>query len=142
MVENIKVECDYCAGRCIVIVFTKKFKIDNPESVCVSVCVCLCVCLSVCVCVCVSLASDSSETIKDIIIKLGMVTVSDMRIHHVLILLTLTNIQGLTDINHENNKCSIISETKYGLLTEGCSPTRSSLPSSNPTRFFTHLEVL
>ena len=30
--------------------------------------------------------------------------------HHVLIILTLTFIQGHIDLNHENNKCSIISE--------------------------------
>ena len=62
-------------------------------------------------CVCVSLASDSSESINVITIKLGMVTASAMRMHHVLIILTLTFIQGYTDLNHENNKCSIISET-------------------------------
>ena len=54
--------------------------------------VCHCVC--VCVCVCVSLVSDSSETIEVIIIKLGTVTTSDMLMHHVLITLTLTVIQG------------------------------------------------
>ena len=39
-----------------------------------------------------------------------MLTASDMRMHHVLIILTLTFIQGYTDLNHENNKCSIISD--------------------------------
>ena len=63
------------------------------------------------VCVSVSLASDSSESIKVIIIKLGMVTASDMLMHHVLIILTLTVIQGHTYLNHETNKCMIISET-------------------------------
>ena len=67
--------------------------------------------MSVHLCVCMSLASDSSETIKIIIIKLGTVTASAMRMHHVLILLTLTFIQSHTDLNHENNKCFIISET-------------------------------
>ena len=57
------------------------------------------------------LASDSLATIKVIIIKVGMVTVSDMRIHQVLIILTLTFIQGHTDLNHENNKYLIILET-------------------------------
>ena len=71
----------------------------------------MCVCVCVCLCVCLSLASDSSETIKFIIIKLGTVTASDMRTHHVLIMVTLTFIQRHTDINDENNKCSIISET-------------------------------
>ena len=75
--------------------------------------------MCVCVCwgwgggvVCVSLASDSSETIEVIIIKLGMVTVSDMLMHHhVLIILNLIFIQGNADHNHENIKCLIISET-------------------------------
>ena len=73
--------------------------VDDPEYLCV------------CVCVCVSLASDSLETIKVIFIKLGRVTASDMKMHHVLIILTLTFTQGHTYLNHENNKCSIISET-------------------------------
>ena len=46
-----------------------------------------------------------------IIITLGMETASDMGIYHVLIILTLTFIQGKSDLNHENNKCLIISET-------------------------------
>ena len=40
-----------------------------------------------------------------------MVTASDMLMHLVLIIFTLTFIQGHTDLNHENNKCLIISET-------------------------------
>ena len=69
--------------------------------------------LSQCQSVCVSLTSDSSKTIKVIIIKLGMVTASDMVMHHVLIILTVTftELQGYIDLNHENNKCLIISET-------------------------------
>ena len=65
---------------------------------------------SVYVCVCVSLASDSSKTIE-VIIKLGTATGSDMGLHHVLIILTVTFIQGHTDFNLENKKCLIISET-------------------------------
>ena len=34
-----------------------------------------------------------------------------MGMHHVLIILTLSFTQGHTDLNHENNKCLIISET-------------------------------
>ena len=64
----------------------------------------------VCVWVCVPLASDSWETIEATIIKLGMITASQMLMHCVLIILTLTFIQGHTDINHKNNKCLIISE--------------------------------
>ena len=52
----------------------------------------------------VSHASDSSETVEILIVKLGTVTASDVRMHHVLIILTLTFIQGHTDQNHENNK--------------------------------------
>ena len=40
-----------------------------------------------------------------------MVTASDMRLQHVLIILTLTFIQGHTDLSHENKQCSIISKT-------------------------------
>ena len=65
----------------------------------------------VCVCVCVFLANDSSETVQVFIIKVCMVTASNMRMHHVLITFTLTFIQGHTDLNHENNECLIISET-------------------------------
>ena len=63
--------------------------------------------LSLCVgvSVCVSLASNSLETIEVIIIKLGTVTASDMVMHHVLIILTLTCIQCHTDLNRENKKC-------------------------------------
>ena len=56
-------------------------------------------CVCVCVCVCVSLASDSSETVEVIIIKLGTITASDMRIHHVLIILTLTSVKVMKTIN-------------------------------------------
>ena len=76
----------------------KKFKIDKAK---------------VSVCVYVSFANDSSETVEVIIIKLGTVTASDMRMHHVLIILALPFIQGHTDLNHENNKCLIISETIF-----------------------------
>ena len=41
------------------------------------------VCLCVCLCVSVTLASDSLETVEVIIVKLGMVTASDMGMHHV-----------------------------------------------------------
>ena len=52
--------------------------------------------------VCGPFASDSTETIEVIIIKLGTATASDMAMHHVLIIMTLTSfIQGHTDLNHE-----------------------------------------
>ena len=64
--------------------------VDNPKSVCV--------------CACLSLANDSSETIKVIIIKLGIVT--DMRMHH-----KKRHVNYITELNRGNNKCSVISET-------------------------------
>ena len=47
----------------------------------------------------VSLASDSWETAQVIIVKLGMVTTSDMGMHHVLIIFTLTFTEGHIDLN-------------------------------------------
>ena len=47
-----------------------------------------------------------------------MVTASDVVMHHMLIILTMTFIQGHTDLNHENNKCSIISETVQAIPIE------------------------
>ena len=98
--------------RCLLLLFVCKVVSDcancKVESgPCLSVCMYLCVC----VCVCVSVASDSWKTVKVIIVKLSTVTASDLRMHHVLIILTLTCIQGHTDRNHEHNKCLIISET-------------------------------
>ena len=89
----------------------KKYKIEDPES-----------CVCVCVCVC------DLETIK-VVIKFGRVTASNMRMHHVLIILTLTFFQGHTDLNHENNKCSIISETVQAIYcTYLTVPHRASVP--------------
>ena len=52
-----------------------------------------------CLSACLSLVSDFSDIIEVIIIiKLGTVTASDTRMHHVLIILTLTFIQGHTDL--------------------------------------------
>ena len=97
-----------------------------PVCVCIHVCICVCVYITIsllhnhnvslsdlCVCLSVFLASDSSETIEVIIIKFGTVTASDMRMHHMLIILTLTFIPGHTDLilHHKNNKCLIISES-------------------------------
>ena len=64
---------------------------------CVSVCMCVCVCMCVRACVC---------TVQVTFVKLGMVTASDKGLHQVLIILTLSFIQGHTDLHHENNKCS------------------------------------
>ena len=55
----------------------------------------VCASVGLSVYVCLSLASDSSETMEVIIITaLGTVTASDMRMHHVLIMLTLTFTKG------------------------------------------------
>ena len=51
---------------------------------------------SLSVCLCLSLASDSSETVNAKIIKIGMVTASDMKMHHVSNVLTSILIQGQT----------------------------------------------
>ena len=64
-----------------------------------------------CVLCVLSLASDSLETIEVVIVKLGTVTASDVKMHHLLIVLTLTFIQGHTNLNHENNNVLIISVT-------------------------------
>ena len=69
-------------------------------------CVHVCVCVRLCVCPLQAIPRklcDSSETIEVINIKLGMVTASVIVMHHVLIILTLTFIQGQTDLNHKNN---------------------------------------
>ena len=87
-------------------------KLNTGEAVSVFLCVCVCVCL------CVSLASDSSETFEGTIIRLGTVIIavlyegiddsaerlrSYIRMHHVLIMLTLifkvTHILIMTIIN-------------------------------------------
>ena len=99
---------------CKVVSDFAKFNVHDPESlsvsvsislshslcecVCLSVCrsVCLYVCLPACLSVCVSLASGSSETAEVIIIKLDMVTASDMVMHYGLTILTVTFIQSHT----------------------------------------------
>ena len=71
------------------------FKEDNRDRVCVCVFVYVRACVHsrvracVSACVRVSIASDFSKTFKATIVDLGTVTVSEMRMHHVLIRLTL-----------------------------------------------------
>ena len=63
-------------------------------------------------CVCVPRKlSNFSETVEVIIVKLGTVTASDMGMHLVWFILTLTFIQGHIGQNHENTKYLTISET-------------------------------
>ena len=70
-----------CAGNVINVQTADMMsvKIDDPKSV-------------VCVCICLSLASDSSEILSHHYETWQ--TASDIRMHHVLIILTLTFIQG------------------------------------------------
>ena len=60
-------------------------------------------------CVCSSQAIPRKLGVD--IVKLGTVTATDMRMHLVLSILTLSFIQGHTDLDHENTKCLIILET-------------------------------
>ena len=53
-------------------------------------------CHCVCVCLCLYIASHISEISKAIAIKISTVTTSVTRMHHMLIILTLTFIQGRT----------------------------------------------
>ena len=66
--------------------------------------------MSLCVFVC-PLQAIPQKPFKSPCVKLGRVTASDMRMHRVLILLTLTFIRGHPDRNHENNKCLTISKS-------------------------------
>ena len=51
------------------------------------------------------------NTAEVVIIKLGTVTASDARMHHVsLLFFTLISIQGHTNLHHESNTFSIISK--------------------------------
>ena len=82
---------------------------------------CVCVCVCVCVCggrggggACVRASVPCQPYLRNqeaIAIKVDTMTASVTRMRHVLIISTLTFIQGHADLNHENKKCSIISET-------------------------------
>ena len=63
----------------------------------------VCVCVSVCLSVRLSIARRISETSEAIAIKFDMVTASVTRMHHVLMVLTLSFIQGHTKLKCENN---------------------------------------
>ena len=73
---------------------TSNFNVDDSN---------LSVCLSVCVCPSQAIPRNLLVTI----VKLGTVNASDMPMHHLSIILTLTFIQ---DLNNERKKSSIISE--------------------------------
>ena len=63
----------------------------------------------------VAVASHVLEISKVMAIKFDTVTASVREMHQVLIILTLTFIQGHTDLNHENHKCLLILETVKGM---------------------------
>ena len=97
-------------------------KLDEAVCVCVCacvrayVCMCVCACVYTCVCrpTCVRVCPSQAirrKLLEVITTKLSTVTASDLRMHHVSIILTLTVIQGHRVLNPEINKCSILSET-------------------------------
>ena len=67
----------------------------------------------VCLCVCLSVASHISETSETIALIFDTVIATVMIMHRVFMAFTFT--QGHTDLNHENNKCSIIPETAQAI---------------------------
>ena len=77
-------------------------------------------CVYVCVRPSVFPSPAISKTSEVIAIKFDTVTASVTRMHHVLIILTLTFIQGHTDLLHENNQYSIISETVQAMPIKVC----------------------
>ena len=78
---------------------------------------CVCVRVYVCVRACPSLPSHSSETVEGHHRQTwhGLRHENASRVNYIdpdmLLILTLTGIQGHTYLNHDNNKCLIISET-------------------------------
>ena len=82
--------------------------------------------LSVCVCPSQVIPRKLLK-FEAVIIKHFKVTASDMRMHHMLIILTLIFIQSRTDLNIENNKCLIISEIDCHLPQRSCFFFRSYL---------------
>ena len=58
-----------------------------------------------------SVASHISKTSEAIAIKFDTVTASITTMYHMQTTLTLTFVESHTDLTHENNKCSTISET-------------------------------
>ena len=101
--------CDWLWSVCVCVCVCV-----NIECVWVCLCVCVCVCVYVpvclCVCVCVSIASEFSETVKSSSSNLLRSLASDIGMRHVFIVLTLHCSQGHTNLNRENNKCSIIAK--------------------------------
>ena len=97
-------------------IFLWKRSVCVSVSVSVSVSVCLCVCLSclsvsVCVWFLRNCWSHHCQTWHGDCLRC---------MHHVLIILTLTFIQGHTICSHENDKCLIISETTRAMHHQIC----------------------
>ena len=105
--------------------FFFSFSCQSPETVklvdpdCLSVCLYVSVCVSVCLCVCLSvrlcvyvcpMPAISQKPLKRQLSTLTAVTASVTRMPHVFRTLTVSFIQGHTDLHRENNKRSIISE--------------------------------
>ena len=105
-------------------------------------CMCVRACVSVCLSVCLSVVSHISETRKAIAITFKTVTASVTRMHHVFMTLTLTFIQGHTDLNHDNTKCVIISDTVQAMPIKFAvkvgSPTKGLYDSCQPDQFDLH----
>ena len=82
-------------------------------------CVCVRVCMRVCLSVCLSFANHiSKEPNETMAMTFDTMTASVTRMHYVLTILTLTFIQGRTDLTRESNKYSIISETVQAMPTK------------------------
>ena len=91
---------------------------------------------------CVRPSEPIPRNLLVIIVKIGTVTASDMGMHHILIELTFTFIQGYIDQNHENNKCSIISEFIQTMPMRVCcedSPTKALYDHSQSDDLFTQV---
>ena len=103
----------------------KRLTLTRPSHLSVHLCMYVCVCVCVCVRACVSFhCQHIAETSEAIAIKFDRITASVTGIHHVLI--------TLTDLNHENNKCSIALETASKAYLVVCedSPTKGKYPFS------------
>ena len=71
-------------------------------------------------CVCVCVPRKRFLTVEVIIIKLGMVTAAGMVMHHVLIVLMLTFIQGDTDLNYQSDNLALRSRSQLRLKLDIC----------------------
>ena len=77
-------------------------------------------CVYMCQCACLCPSQAIPQKLLNTSSSNGMVTASNIVMHHMLIILTLTFIQGHTYRNHSNNKCLIDSETLKAIPTTFC----------------------